>query len=58
MAKIELSVSDDEKWLLQEAADLENLRLATWAKAELIGRAKAIAAAQYAIAARKEGAGE
>lgn len=36
MAKIELTLSDDEKAQLQAAADRNALRLATWAKAHLL----------------------
>ena len=40
MAKIEISVTDAEKAALRFAADRENLRLATWAKAKLMGLAE------------------
>jgi hypothetical protein len=36
MAKIEITVTDDEKARLQSAADRSALRLATWAKAKLL----------------------
>jgi len=39
MPKIELSVTEQEKTAMRYAAEKENLRLATWAKAKLMGLA-------------------
>ncbi len=39
MPKIEITVSDAEKAKLQAAADKSALRLATWAKAQLLVKA-------------------
>jgi hypothetical protein len=36
MAKIEISLTEDEKRKLKAAADKSQLRLATWAKARLL----------------------
>jgi len=36
MAKIEITLTDDEKRKLQAVADNSALRLATWAKAQLL----------------------
>lgn len=36
MAKIEITLTDEEKAQLQRAADASALRLATWAKARLL----------------------
>ena len=48
MAKIEITLSADEKARLQREADKSALKLATWAKAQLL---------LLAMGARKEGAG-
>lgn len=36
MAKVEITMSEDEKRTMQDAADGAKLRLATWARAQLL----------------------